>query len=302
MRSHITRTVIAALAAGTAAAALALAASAVAHSAGAAASVRALHGSSTSGGSPVYTAPCPIQTPVLTAAFKPGPAVAACVGYQASGRDFRFAQALITVPTTPCGRGVPDMYVALAGSGSYAQAGIRCGGLSGPDHPVNGPVAINQYLGFFTITTQGVRIFSRTIPLPRVNPGDGVLFTIYFNQAGNSDQFTATGPGVTVASTARALGPIYTQAYALTDWSFSFPGTPVQPAVSTRMTQFLQGRFTTASGQRGTFEGPWTLSPVEATSNGLAVPLGTLVSAPSYLWNDGTSPQGTDAFGVWLYS
>jgi hypothetical protein len=303
MRSHITRTVIAAVAAGAAAAALALAASAVAHPAGAAASVRARHGNSPTGGSPVYTAPCPIQGPFLTAALGPAPALAACAGYQASGRDFRFAQALITVPTTPCTLAAPEMYIALAGSGSYAQAGIRCGlGLSGPDHRANGPDAIRMYQGFFTILTQGVRVFTRTIPLNTVDPGDGVFFTVYFNQAGNSDQFTATGPGVTVASTARALGPIYTQAYALTDWSLSLPATPVQPTASTRMTQFLQGRFTTASGQRGTFEGPWTLSPVEVTSNGLAAPLGTLVSAPSYLWNDGTSAQGTDAFGVWLYS
>jgi hypothetical protein len=302
MRSNITRAVIAAVAAG-AAAALALVASAVVPPAGAAASVRTQHGNSPSGGSPVYTPPCPIQGPVLTAALGPSPALAACAGYQASGRDFRFAQALITVPTTPCTLAAPEMYIALAGSGSYAQAGIRCGlGLSGPDHRANGPDAIRMYQGFFTILTQGAKVFSRTIPLNTVSPGDGVLLTVYFSQAGDSLHFTATGPGVTAANAIAAQGPVYTQAYALTDWSSSLPATPVQPAASTRMNQFLQGRFTTLNGERGTFEGPWALSPVEVTSNGLAAPQGTLISAPSYLWNDGTSPMGTDAFGVWLYS
>jgi hypothetical protein len=206
------------------------------------------------------------------------------------------------VPTTPCVVAAPDVYVALAGVGSYAQAGIRCGRLGGPDHPANGPDAIATYQGFFTILTQGVKVFSRTIPLNTVSPGDGVLLTVYFSQAGDSLHFTATGPGTTAASAFAAQGPVYTQAYALTDWSSSLPATPVQPAASTRMNQFLQGRFTTLNGQRGTFEGPWALSPVEVTSNGLAAPPGTLISAPSYLWNDGTSPMGTDAFGVWLYS
>ena len=58
------------------------------------------------------------------------------------------------------------------------------------------------------------------------------------------------------------------------------------------------------SGQRGTFTGPWTLNPIKATSNGSAPPLGTLTSAPAYLWTDGNSfkQQFGDAFGVWLYT
>ena len=40
------------------------------------------------------------------------------------------------------------------------------------------------------------------------------------------------------------------------------------PSQDVRITQFFQGAFTTANGQRGTFSGPWTLNPVIVTSQG----------------------------------
>lgn len=163
------------------------------------------------------------------------------------------------------------------------------------------------------VVSQGATTFSQH--LNTVSPGDGVFFSIYFNQAGNADRFTASGPGVSVASTVGAGGPVYNRAYALADWSQSTPPGAIESVAqvrptgaagsiqSGRVTQFMQGRFTTARGQRGTFEGPWTLSPVEVTSNGAAPPGGTLISAPSHLWNDGNSLGGLpDAFSVWLYS
>jgi hypothetical protein len=222
-------------------------------------------------------------------------------GYVASGRDFRYAQAVITVPTTPCTVASPQRYIALAGAGSYARAGIRCRPV-----PVSGPASIPLagYEGFFTIWRQGFAVFTRTISLHTVSPGDGVAFSIYLNQAGNSDQFTASGPGLITAMARDAHGPTYTEAQALADWTLSTPSQPGQPLlVNRRVTQFLQGRFTTLSGDRGTFSGPWLLTPWEITSNGFAPPSGTLISAPSYLWTDGHGPGGLpgDAFGVWLY-
>ena len=70
-----------------------------------------------------------------------------------------------------------------------------------------------------------------------------------------------------------------------------------------RDTQFFQGRFTTANGSQGTFNGPWTLTAVDGTSNGNLPPSGTLISQPSYLWNDGNgfNGMGEDAFGVWRF-
>jgi hypothetical protein len=74
-------------------------------------------------------------------------------------------------------------------------------------------------------------------------------------------------------------------------------------ATKVRDTQFFQGRFTTSTGARGTFKGPWTLTAVDATSDGSLPPGGTLIAQPSYLWNDGSGLGGfgDDAFGVWRF-
>jgi hypothetical protein len=298
MRRGITRTLIVAAAASAVASALALAAAAGAG----AARASAPHFNLPSG-PPVYTAPCPIQTPVLTAVLTPAPSLSGCSGYQASGRDFRFAQAVITVPATPCTSGSPMRYIALAGAAdTYARAGIECGLVGAPARGPGASVAADGaglYHGFFEVVSQGATTFSQH--LDTVSPGDGVFFSIYFNQAGNADRFTASGPGVSTANSVGAGGPVYHRAYALADWSLSSVPGVIQ---NTRVSQFLQGRFTTASGHRGTFEGPWTLGQVEVTSNGFAPPGGRLISAPSDLWSDGNSLGGLpgDAFSVWLYS
>jgi hypothetical protein len=241
------------------------------------------------------------------------PAAGACAGYQATGRDFRFAKAVITMPTGPCGLSSPERYISLAGADSYARAGIWCSiplGPPGPNHaasvagrPADG-ATVGTYEGFFVTWQQGSVPVVHGVSLTSVSPGDGVVFSIYFTEAGDSDQFTASGSGVSASLSIDANGPVYTTAQALTDWSYSLPTTPAPASQTGRVTQFLQGRFTTASGQRGTFAGPWTLTPVEATSNGLAPPQGTLRSAPGALWTDGSSLYGLpgDAFGVWLYS
>ena len=62
------------------------------------------------------------------------------------------------------------------------------------------------------------------------------------------------------------------------------PGTPIAlpPFIHQfRINHFLQGALTTYSGARGSFVGPWTTSPVEATSNGLPWPSGTVRVSPS---------------------
>jgi hypothetical protein len=70
-----------------------------------------------------------------------------------------------------------------------------------------------------------------------------------------------------------------------------------------RINQFLQGAITTEHGLKGSFVGPWTTTPVIATSNGLLPPSGTTRVSPSPLWSDGLWANGAvrpwDAFGVW---
>ncbi len=61
--------------------------------------------------------------------------------------------------------------------------------------------------------------------------------------------------------------------------------------------------MTTDVGDKGSWTGPWVTSQVEATSNGLPFPQGTVEASPSYLWTDGAVANGAarhdDAFGVW---
>jgi hypothetical protein len=256
-----------------------------------------------SGGAPITTtANCSFKGPLLrpTRNVPAAPPLCALSGYRASGRDFRYAQALITVPDHVGDDTVdPGLYVGLDASTP-----------NGPDFARAGIETFDADSGWATF----VEVQEPTLPNPyfvaepvsAALEGDGISFSIYLNAAGNSVHFVTTLPDGTVYNNTVAVsGPVYTSAQALADWNDTDASPPVTtPAADTRVAQFLQGRFTTQNGTRGTFDGPWTLNPVEVTSNGLAAPLGTLISAPSFLWNDGNSlpGQGTDAFGAWLYS
>jgi hypothetical protein len=188
------------------------------------------------------------------------------------------------------------VYVALdasvAGTSDYALAGIE------PD--LSSPSGWDTFVQVEEPTLATPLTVSQ--PVPDALEGDGIFFSVYLNAAGNSLHFVTTLPdGTTTKDTVAVSGPVYTAAQALADWSATTTPQPAVPAANTRVSQFYQGHFTTLSGAQGTFDGPWNLNPVELTSNGFAPPLGTLIAAPSYLWNDATTPQGTDAFGVWLY-
>lgn len=225
-------------------------------------------------------------------------------GYVATGRDFRFAQAIITVPNH-AGDPTADpwSYVALdsgqAGSAvpDFARIGIApCGTVWCVATVVIDP----------DVTSPVINL----TPLPIADEGDGVLVQAYFNQVGNVVQFTAKMPTSTsgtpiIQYSVDVHGPTYTRAEALTDWGpaavASGSPAPVNPANKTRDTQFLDGAWTTQSGAKGTFKGPWTLNPVEATSNGTLPPSGALIGQPSYLWTDGQGIGSDDAFGVWRF-
>jgi hypothetical protein len=150
--------------------------------------------------------------------------------------------------------------------------------------------------------------------------GTNVFVSVYFNANQRSVNFIATINGVTVINfTQSVAGSAYTEAEAQASWVYPQPASvtgppvhthitpvmPTNPSGDTRLTQFLDGRFTTQSGQRGTFKGPWTLVPVSGTSNGAAPGTaggGTLIVEPAYLWTDSMTLNGMfgDAFGLWL--
>jgi hypothetical protein len=284
-----------------------------------------------SGGTPIVTnTNCTLSVPPMPSDN------CAEAGYQASGRDFRYAQALIRVPEypgtilagpsrggvrrTPILVAGPQFYVALDGSGTatyqFARAGITACGL--PPAPPAAPHGIRSTCG-----TSGWEAYAqvnlvappgappRTVgfaafPIAAAEEGDGVFVSVYLEPTGHSVRTVITLPdGSTYDNTFPAPGAVYPRAQALADWTLA-PGKPqpVPPTAKLRDTQFLQGRFTTANGQRGTFAGPWSLTALEGTTGGqLPSAGGTLVVQPGYLWTDGGSPGGMpgDAFGVWRF-
>jgi hypothetical protein len=345
MRSRVPRSPGKALAAGATAALLGLS---MAGSAAAAGPTARLF--SPSGGTP-------LPTSTSCTGFAPAPAQGcAMAGYQARGRDFRYAQAVITVPdhngmVTTCPPGAdcaavagpgrvrrgairgtplpaesdPQIYVALAGSpdgtggppgstgespgittGKYARVGVRpCTG--GAPCGTSGWEAFAQVAdaGSPPVSGHGTAPAAVLFPIAASQEGDGVFVSVYADPAGHSVHTVITLPdGSTFNNDFAVTGPVYTRAQAVADWTTAaVKPQPVAPLAKVRDTQFLEGRFTTANGQQGTFAGPWALNAFEGTSNGDLPPAGTLVVQPSYLWNDETNFHGRfgDAFGVWRF-
>ena len=249
-------------------------------------------------------------------------------GYEATGRNFRFAQALITVPdhlgsiVSPAD---PTEYVALDNSATntyqYTRVGIApCPASAvgifiapGPGGSITCPSVVagntSNWVVFVATADQGGPPTLTVHPIPNAAMGDGVLVNVYLAPTGNSVATTITLPnGTTYNNTFAITGPTYTDAQAVSDWTTAIENgaaapEPAVPSAKIRDTQFFQGRFTTSSGAQGTFNGPWTLKAWEATSNGTLPPTGTLIAQPSYLWNDGNGfgGKGDDAFGNWRY-
>jgi len=226
------------------------------------------------------------------------------VGYVATGRDFRFASAIVKVPTaaneTSATVTGPAEYVALDASATnadYAAVGIR------PDSDGDG-----SWQMFYDVEEPCSSASTGSVTLTGSVAGDGVAVSVYLSPGGQSVHLVATPPtGTAINTTVPVCSPVYTDAQAFADWTGAAEDATPAPAPpasdKTRVTQFFQGRFTTLSGSQGTFKGPWTLTAVDATTNGSVEPLGTLIGQPSFLWNDGSSfnSLGNDAFGVWLF-
>jgi hypothetical protein len=248
-----------------------------------------------------------------------GPTIAStnAAGYEASGRDFRYITSTITVPDTDFLTGLyPQEYIQLSngsltqptgGGNSYTRAGIESCIVARSFGDVCATGTWVAFVEAFNNSLNGP-FFSHYFNLAGVNQGDGVNFSIYYNQGGNELSYVITPPstsGTPQFYKTQAFGPIYDHAAALDDFTDS-TGTPIAlpPFVrSFRLNQFLQGALTTYSGARGSFVGPWTTSPVIATSNGLLPPSGTTRVSPSPLWSDGlvanNAVRSNDAFGVW---
>ena len=238
-------------------------------------------------------------------------------GYEASGRDFRFITSTIRVPDTDFLTGLfPQEYIQLSngsltqptgGGNSYTRAGIESCIVA---RTFGDTCATGTWVAFAEAFNNSLNgpFFSHYFNLAGVNQGDGVNFSIYYNEAGNELSFVITPPstsGTPQFYKTQAYGAIFDHAAALDDFTDS-TGTPIglPPFVQPfRINQFLQGAITTENGTQGSFAGPWTTSPVVATSNGLVYPLGTTRVSPTALWSDGlvanNAIRSNDAFGVW---
>jgi hypothetical protein len=292
MRRRITRTLFAAAAAGVTVSTLGLAA---AGAASAAVSSKAQ--------------PATIGTTMATTSS---------AGYEASGRDFRYISSTITVPDTSFLTGIyPQEYIQLSngsltqptgGGDQYVRAGIEACVVA---RSFGATCSTGTWVAFVEAFDNSLNgpYFSHYYNLAGVNQGDGVNFSIYYDEAGNELHFVITPPstsGTPQYYKTQAYGAIFDHAAALDDFTDS-TGTPIPLPFflhAFRINQFLQGAITTENGLRGSFVGPWTTSPVEATSNGLPYPSGTVRVSPNALWSDGLSANGAvranDAFGVWV--
>ena len=257
-------------------------------------------------------------------------ATSSYAGYEFSTRNFRYIHAVIAVPNqaapvltspdrragfppagVPAGFQYPQAYLqlsngSLATGSAYARTGVEtCAVAENLDPGFVCPTGV-QWVAFIeTFMNSTTPVFAHFVPLD-VNPGDGIGFSIYYAPQGQGVAFTIYAPsGVVDQFVAPMPGAIFDHAAGLADYTNS-TGTPIPLPVGTqqfRLTQFQQGAVTTDAGNKGSWTGPWVTSQIEATSNGLAFPQGTVEASPSYLWTDGAVANGaarnSDAFGVW---
>ena len=291
MRRRITRTLFAAAAAGVTA--------------------------STLGLSAVGAANAAVATKAQPQTIGPAIGSTSSAGYEASGRNFRYITSTITVPDTSFLTGLyPSEYIQLSngsltqptgGGDTYTRAGIESCVVA---RSFGATCSTGTWVAFVEAFNNSLSgpYFSHFYNLAGVNQGDGVNFSIYYDEAGNELHFVITPPstsGTPQYYKTQAYGAIFDHAAALDDFTDS-TGTPIPLPFflhAFRINQFLQGALTTYSGAKGSFVGPWTTSKVVATSNGLLPPSGTTRVSPSALWTDGLPANGAvradDAFGVW---
>jgi len=208
-------------------------------------------------------------------------------GYEASGRDFRFISSTIQVPDWPSNVLYPQSYIQLS-EGSlnslfnptgdeYVRAGVE------PCDLVailfgNSTCTPGDWVAFVSLYNSSLNapIWQHYTDLAGVQAGDGVNFSIYYDQAGNELHFTITPPSTSGPEQfykTNAHGPLFDHADAVDDWlSTTGQPVPLPPGFNPiKINQFWQGALTTYSGLKGSFvNNGWTTSQVVATSNGLS--------------------------------
>ena len=255
-----------------------------------------------------------VSSPARPATIGTTIATTSQAGYEASGRDFRYISSTLTVPDTDFLTGIyPQEYIqlsngSLGGGDQYVRAGIEsCVVAQSFGYPSCPTGDWTSYVEAFNNSLNGP-YFEHYSLLSGVDQGDGVNFSIYYDEAATS--CTSSSPRRPPRVRRSTTRPRRTGRSSATPtrWMTS----PTAPGLRSRCrssctrsgsTSSCRARITTENGLRGSFVGPWTTSMVEATSNGLTYPSGTVRISPSTLWSDGLTANGAvrpdDAFGVW---
>ena len=268
-----------------------------------------------SGGPPIYTPPCDRASGFQAGASLFFPAHrGGCAGYVGTGRNFRYVQAIIRIPAHPLLQFftqplLPTVYVGMSSNDSIAVTGVMtCGvyrNIFGV-YPFGAGCPFQTWLAVgVDINTPFNFILGHVVALPNAASGQGIEFSLFYNQIGNTLHYridASKAGGVINAFSMPAHGAVFTHALALLDFSASTVSIPPSaPTQDVRATQFQEGAWTTAGGVRGTFLGPWTTQPVSSTfPAGFPPPGNTVTFEPSFLWRDGLGAgRPGDAFGVW---
>jgi hypothetical protein len=209
--------------------------------------------------------------PAAAATQSMGPAIYTqpFAGYETGGgRWFRFVSTTLTLEPPQA-----------SSSGPIAAAiSLQHGGLDGT------PSAA------LIVMATGDRVLCSCGGTFRISPsyGDRLALSIYYDRHGH-DYYTVTDLTRHATQTVRQPVPavIYDGAGLLGEADGVTP-----PPADTRQWQFTSSHLTTYTGARGTILGPWTTSPVIATSTGTSS--GVVVQSPSRLHHGGQN------FGIWL--
>jgi hypothetical protein len=208
--------------------------------------------------------------PAMAATQSIGPAIYTqpFAGYESGGgRWFRFISTTLTLQPPQA-----------SSSGPIAAAiSLQHGGLGGP-------------AAALIVMATGDRVLCSCSGTFHISPGygDQLTLSIYYDRHGH-DYFTVTDLTQHATQTVREAVPavVYDGAALLGEADGVSP-----PPADIRQWQFTGSHLTTYTGAHGTITGPWTTSPVIATSDGTSS--GVVVQSPSRLHYGGQN------FGVWL--
>src|SRR6267154_5818550 len=124
-------------------------------------------------------------------------------GYEASGRDFRYISSTITVPDTSFLTGLyPQEYIQLSngsltqptgGGNAYTRAGIEPRVVARSFGDICATGTWVAFAEAFNNSLNGP-FFRHYFNLAGVNQGDGVNFSIYYNELGNELSYVITPP------------------------------------------------------------------------------------------------------------